>query len=170
MPTILIYWTLLIPLLIVVILVAYAKIYNNSSLKDTNHFLEKIKPKHPIVLREVNLQFWETSGYRSFISPNNECDIYLLEDSIALIRRQVFIVTVHFRPIIITTNVADLTKEFRDLYVCRPIKIFFKETITDEIEIIIPSSISRYYRVQITLKRLTEEQKKCLNYIRDWQV
>jgi hypothetical protein len=61
-----------------------------------------------------------------------------------------------------------LTKEFRDLYICRPTKIFFKEVITNEIEIIIPSSIGNYYWVEITLKRLTQEQKNRLNYIKNW--
>ncbi len=143
LPTILIYWFILSPLLIAIILLIYSKIHNNNSLKATNIFLEKIKDKNLIILRQFNLQLWETSGYRSYISPNNNCDLYLMEDSIVLVRRQVFIVTVHFRPIIITANVFDLTKEFQDLYVCRPSKIFFKEVILNEIEIIIPSSIGK---------------------------
>jgi hypothetical protein len=168
LPTILIYWILLSPLLIVFILLIYSKIHNGSSLKATNNFLEKIKDKNFIILRQVKLQYWERSEYRSYISPNNECDLYLMEDSIALVRRQIFFVTVHFRPIIITANISDLTKEFRDLYICRPTKIFFKEVITNEIEIIIPSSIGNYYWVEITLKRLTQEQKNRLNYIKNW--
>jgi hypothetical protein len=170
LPTILIYWILLSPLSIVVILLIYSKIHNNKSLKATNNFLLKIKEKNYIELRKIKLQFWETSGYRSYISPNNDCDLYLMEDSIVLVRRQVFIFTVHFSPIIITSNVFDLTKEFRDLYVCRPSKIFFKEVITNEIEIIIPSSIGKHYRIEITLKRLAKEQKNHLNYIKNWQL
>ena len=170
LPTILIYWFILSPLLIAISLLIYRKIHNNNSLKATNIVYEKIKDKNLIILRKVNLQFWEICGYRSYISPNNNCDLYLMEDSIVLVRRQVFIVTVHFRPIIITANVFDLTKEFQDLYVCRPSKIFFKEVILNEIEIIIPSSIGKYYRVEITLKQLTKEQKNCLKYIKNWEL
>lgn len=170
MPTILIYWILLSPLLIFIILIIYSKIHNNSSLTATNNFLEKIRNEKFTILRQVKLQFWETSGYRSYLSPNNDCDLYLLNNSIVLVRRQNFLVTVHFRPIIITPHVLDLTKEFHGLYVCKPSRIFFKEVIKNEIEIIIPSSIGKHYRVEITLKQLTTEQIKSLNYIKDWTI
>ena len=154
--------------IILVSLYIYLTFYNNRTKKITNRFLEHANKLNPIVFRNIKIRYWSNSGLKTYVYPNNYCDIYLLDDSLAIIRRQNFILKVFFRPILLTSDTTATKISFNYLDTYKPDNIFFKQTVKGEVDIKLTDLEHNHFKIYITFMGLTNEQLGQLEKIKNW--
>jgi len=142
--------------------------YNKKNLIARKRFVTQASEFKPALLQNVKLRYWTTNGARTMISPNNQCDIYLFDNFLAIIRRQNFMFKVFFAPVLITSDIASTENIFSYLDVYKPARITFNQIVKGEIDIKIKDPIYRHYKIDITFKGLTSEQLIQLAKIKDW--
>ena len=144
------------------------KYYNKKNLIVTERFVHQASEFKPVLFQNIKLRYWTTNGARTGISPNNNCDIYLFDNFLAIVRRQNFIFKVFFAPVLITSDITNTKNIFNYLTVYKPDRVIFKEIMKDQIDIKIKDPIYRHYKIDITFKELTSEQLTQLVKIKDW--
>jgi len=160
-------------MLIPMIIIAYILIrYNNRKTKPlTDRFINEIKLIEPVILRDIKLRYWISTEGRTTLSPNNNCDLYLFDKSLVIIRRQDFIFKVNFAPVLLTQDLEKAMINFGFLKCLKPNKIHFNQTIKGQIEIKVTDSNKKYNKkIDITLKQLTIEQLLQLDIINKWNL
>jgi len=94
----------------------------------------------------------------------------LFEDCLGIVRRQNFIYKVFFPPFLITTDIAKTKCVFDYLNVLKPEKVLFKQIIKGDVDIKLIDPIYKHYRIEITIKGLTNDQINQLNRIKSWSL
>ena len=144
------------------------KYYNKKNLTSTERFISQASQFKPALLQNIKLRYWTTNGARTMISPNNHCDIYLFDNSLAIVRRQNFIFKVFFAPVLVTSDIISTKNIFNYLTVYKPDRINFNQVLKDQIDIKLKDPIYRHYKIDITFKELTSEQLTQFAGIKNW--
>ena len=144
------------------------KYYNKKNLVAIEGFVSHSSEFKPVLLQNIKLRYWTTNGARTGISPNNNCDIYLFDTFLAIVRRQNFIFKVFFAPVLITSDITSTKSIFSYLTVYKPDRVVFNEVMKGQIDIKIKDPIYRHYKIDITFKELASEQLTQLVKIKDW--
>ena len=144
------------------------KYYNKKNSIATERFVHQASEFKPVLFQNIKLRYWTTNGARTRISPNNNCDIYLFDNFLAIVRRQNFIFKVFFGPVLITSDIINTKNIFSYLTVYKPDRVFFNEVMKGQIDIKIQDPVYRHYKIDITFKELTSEQLTQLVKIKDW--
>ena len=156
--------------LIVAFVITYflVKYYNKKNLVTIERFVSQASGFKPAFLQNIKLRYWTTNGARTMTSPNNNCDIYLFDTFLAIVRRQNFIFKVFFAPVLITSDITSTKSIFSYLTVYKPDRVVFNEVMKGQIDIKIKDPIYRHYKIDITFKELTSEQLIQLGKIKNW--
>jgi hypothetical protein len=144
------------------------KYYNKKNLVATERFDSHSSEFKPALFHNIKLRYWTTNRARIEISPNNNCDIYLFDNFLAIVRRQNFIFKVFFAPVLITSDITSTKNIFSYLTVYKSDRVIFNEVMKGQIDIKIKDPIYRHYKIDITFKELTSEQLTQLGKIKDW--
>jgi len=154
--------------IVLVGLFIYLSFYNRRTKTITDRFIEQANKLKPTVFKNIKLRFWRTSGLKTYVYPNNCCDLYLFDNCLAIVRRQNFIFKVFFNPILLTSNTTTTKNIFNYLDTYHPNKIIFKQIIKGELDIKLTDLLYNHYKIGITLKGLTNEQIDQLEKIKKW--
>ena len=144
------------------------KYYNKKNLVAIERFISHSAEFKPALLQNIKLRYWTTNGARTGISPNNNCDIYLFDNSLVIVRRQNFIFKVFFAPVLITSDITTTKSIFSYLTAYIPDRVIFNAVIKGQIDIKIKDPIYQHYKIDITFKELTSEQLTQLDKIENW--
>ncbi len=102
------------------------------------------------------------------MSLNSCCDLYLFDNCLAITRREHFIYTFLFAPILITSDVISAERMFDNIKIYNPDSIIFKEIVQGEIVIKVSDPLYTHYKIELTLRGMTKEQIGKLKRIEDW--
>ena len=155
----------IVALAIIYFLVKY---YNKKNVVATERFASHSSEFKPVLFQNIKLRYWTSNGARTMISPNNNCDIYLFDNFLAIVRRQNFIFKVFFAPVLITSDIISIKSIFSYLTVYKPDRVIFNEVMKGQIDIKIKDPIYRHCKIDITFKELTSEQLNQLVKIKNW--
>jgi hypothetical protein len=144
------------------------KYYNKKNLVAIERFVSHSSEFKPVLFQNIKLRYWTTNGARTGISPSNNCDIYLFDTFLAIVRRQNFIFKVFFAPVLITSDITSIKSIFSYLTVYKPDRVIFNQVMKDQIDIKIKDPIYRHYKIDITFKELASEQLTQLDKIKNW--
>jgi hypothetical protein len=142
--------------------------YNKQTRTTTDKFTEHAKTLNPTVFQNIKIRYWTTNGQKTYVYPNNRCDLYLFDNCLAIVRRQDLIFKVFFTPILITSDIATTKNMFNYLDVYKPDSITFKQIIKGEVDIKLTDLIYKHFKIDITFKGLTNEQTAQLEKIKSW--
>ena len=117
--------------------------------------------------KDIRISYLVASGHKYYPSINNTADIYLFDDFLAIFRTQNFIIQVNLKPSFIGKD-PTITKELLGFTCDKPDKTVFKTTTKGQIEIRLIDPKYQYYKTTITIKGLTDEQRKQFSGITDW--
>jgi hypothetical protein len=154
--------------IVLVGLYIFLTFYNKRALSTTEKFIKQVKVLRATTFHSIKLRYSTTSGLRTEISPNNRCDLYLLDNCLAIVRRQDFIFKVFFAPVIISSDTATTKNMFDYLHIYKPDRITFKQIVKGEVDIKLTDPIYMHYTIDLTLKGLTSEQTNQLEKIKTW--
>lgn len=143
-------------------------IYNKRTQAVIDTFIGQASELKPTVFQNIKLRYTETSGLKTYIYPNNRCDLYLFDNCIAIVRRQDFIFKLLFPPILLTYDVATTKNIFNYLGTYKPDRITINQIVKGEIDIKLTDPTYKHYKTDITLKGLTIEQTTQLEKIKNW--
>lgn len=146
----------------------YFTFYNRRTTTTTNKFLEHVNKLKPTVIQNIKMRYWTTSGLKTYVYPNNFCDLYLFDDCLAIIRRQNFIFKVFFNPILLTSDTMTTKKSFNYLDTYKPDNITFKQIVKGELDIKLTVLRYNHFKIEMTIKGLTNEQLRQLEKIKNW--
>jgi hypothetical protein len=155
-------------LIVLATLYIFLNFYNKKTLAKTDRFISQAGTLMPTVFQNVKLKYWTTKGTRTMISPNNHCDLYLFENSLAIVRRQDFIFKVFFAPVLLTPDIKATKNIFNYLDCYKPDYIHFNEIIKWQIDINLKDPINHHRTIDITFKELTNEHITKLDKIKNW--
>jgi hypothetical protein len=155
----------IVTLAIIYFLVKY---YNKKNLVAIERFVFQASEFKPAVLQNIKLRYWTTNGARTMISPNNQCDIYLFDNFLAIVRRQNFIFKAFFTPVLISSDITSTKNIFRYLTVYKPDRIIFNQVAKGQIDIKVKDPGYNHYKIDITFNELTNEQLTELSKIKNW--
>ncbi len=142
--------------------------YNKRSQTAIDKFIGQASGLRPTIFQNIKLRYSETSGLKTYIYPNNRCDLYLFDNYLAVIRRQDFVFKVFFAPILLTSDIPTTKNIFSYLDTYKPDRITFKQIVKGEVDIKLTDQASKHYTTNITLKGLTNEQTTQLEKIKNW--
>lgn len=142
--------------------------YNKRKRAAIDKFIGQASGLNPIVFQNIKLRYSETSGLKTYIYPNNRCDLYLFDNYLAIVRRQNFVFKVFFAPILLTSDLASTKNIFNYLDSYKPDQITFKQIVKGEVEIKLTDPKYKHSKTDITLKGLTIEQTAQLERIKNW--
>lgn len=143
---------------------------NSSAKPITAAFVEQSSKFAPLVIKDIELTYWEMhrlgTRIRGDLFNNSRCDLYLFSNFMAIVRQHktIFGLT-FFKPILITSEVAQTRPLFIYLEIFKPYKIYFQKS---RITIRIIHSTNGQIKGDITLKNLTEAQLTQLETIKSW--
>ena len=138
---------------------------NNLARPLISKFVEHADALNPIVFRDIRTRYTEFSGYRGYIFFKSSCDIYLFEHYIVVLRRYKFMFKRDLEPIILTSDKVRDKEHFTYLKAYKPDRILFKQVIKDEVEFKYSDLKYNYYKMELTLKGLTPDQKAALERV-----
>jgi hypothetical protein len=143
--------------------------FNNKRKRTAiDKFIEHANGLKPTVFQDIKLRYSETSGQKTYIYPNNRCDLYLFDNYLAIARRQDFVFKVFFTPVLLTSDIATTKNIFNYLDTYKPDRITIKQIVKGEIDIKLTDPTYKHYKTDITLKGLTIEQITQLEKIKNW--
>lgn len=142
--------------------------YNKRKRTAIDRFIGQVSVLRPTVFQDIKLNYSETSGLKTYIYPNNRCDLYLFDKFLAIVRRQDFVFKVFFAPVLLTSDIATTKNSFNYLDIYKPDRITIKKIEKGEINIKFTDPTYKHYKTDITLKGLTIEQTAQLEEIKDW--
>jgi hypothetical protein len=143
-------------------------IYNKQARKAIDTFIGQANGHKPAVFQNIKIRYSETNGLKTYIYPNNRCDLYLFDNYLAIIRRSDFIIKVFFPPIVLTSDISTTKNIFGNLETYKPDQLKFKQIVKGEVEIKINDPTYNNYSRDITLKELSNEQTTQLEKIKNW--
>jgi hypothetical protein len=165
--SIVLFFTIIIVIVLVGLYIFYT-IYNKRTQAVIDTFIGQASELKPTVFQNIKLRYTETSGLKTYIYPNNRCDLYLFDNCIAIVRRQDFIFKLLFPPILLTYDVATTKNIFNYLGTYKPDRITINQIVKGEIDIKLTDPTYKHYKTDITLKGLTIEQTTQLEKIKNW--
>ncbi|MEQ1797981.1 MAG: hypothetical protein ABL872_08510 [Lacibacter sp.] len=118
-----------------------------------------------LTFAKVKMKFSWSTGYKSYISFINYCDIYLADDYVVIMPFQTFPFKAFNEPILLTGSIVNLKSGLGFLKQYIPDKIIFKKVIKGEIEINYHEGNAKYV---IRLQGLNTEEKQHLERIKEW--
>lgn len=142
--------------------------YNKRSQAAIDKFIGQASGLKPTILKNIKLRYSETSELKTYIYPNNCCDLYLFDNFLAVFRRQDFVFKVYFAPILMSSDIASTKNNFNYLHTFKPDRITFNQFIKGEVEIKLTDPKHKHFTTNIILKELTNEQISQLEKIKKW--
>ncbi len=143
--------------------------FNNKRKRTViDKFFGQASGLRPTVFQNIKLRYSETSGLKTYIYPNNCCDLYLFDNYLAIVRRQDFVFKVFFAPVLLTSDIATTKNIFNYLDIYKPDQITVQQIVKGEIDIKLTDPTYKHYKTDITLKGLTIEQTTQLEKIKNW--
>lgn len=155
-------------LLIGVGLYIYFTLHNKRIRIVTEKFIRQVSELNPIVFQNIKISYSETGGQKKQLYINNRCNLYLFNNSLAIVRKQDFIFNVLFAPIVLTSDIVTTKQVFYYLDTYKPNQLIFKQTLKGEIDIKLTDPTYKHYVTEITLQGLTNEQLIQLDRIKNW--
>jgi hypothetical protein len=152
--------------IVLVGLYIFLTFYNKRSQTAIDKFIEQASGLRPTIFQNIKLRYSETSGLKTYIYPNNRCDLYLFDNYLTIVRRQDFVFKVFFAPILLTSDIASTKNNFNYLEAYKPDRITFKQIVKGEVDIKLTDRANKYYTTNITLKGLTNEQTTLLENLK----
>lgn len=156
--------------IVLVALYIFLTFYNKQSQRAIDKFIGQANDLGPTVFQNIKLRYSETTGLKTYIYPNNRCDLYLFDKYLAVVRKQDFVFKVIFAPILLTTDIESTKNNYNYLDTYELDQITFKEIVKRQVEVDIKLTDPKYkhYKTDITLKGLTIEQNAQLEKIKNW--
>ena len=154
--------------IVLVGLYIFLTFYNKRSQTVIDKFIGQASGLRPTVFQNIKLRYSETSGLKTYIYPNNRCDLYLFDNYLAVVRRQDFVFKVFFAPILLTSDIESTKDNFNYLDTYKPDRITFNQIVKGEVDIKLTAPKHKHYKTDITLKGLTKEQTTQLEKIKNW--
>lgn len=154
--------------IVLVGLYVYVILYNKQTRSVIVEFIRQANGLKPTVFQNIKLRYSETSGLKTYIYPNNRCDLYLFDNYLAIVRRQDFVFKVFFAPVLLTSDIATTKNNFNFLDTYKLDRITFKQIVKGELDIKLTDPSYKHYTADITLKGLTKEQITQLEIIKTW--
>ncbi len=154
--------------IVLVGLYIFLTFYNKRTRAAIDKFIVQTSGLSPTVFQNIKLRYSETSGLKTYIYPNNRCDLYLFDNYLAVVRRQDFVFKVFFAPILLTSDIESTKKIYNYLDTYKPDKITFKQMVKEEVGIKLTDPTYKHYKTDITLIVLTNEQITQLEKIKNW--
>lgn len=142
--------------------------YNKRSQTVIDKFIGQASGLRPTIFQNIKLRYSETSGLKTYIYPNNRCDLYLFDNYLAIIRRQDFVFKVFFAPILLTSDITTTKINFDYLVTYKPDRITYKQIVKGEVDIKLTDQANKHDTKNITLIGLTNEQTAQLEKINHW--
>ncbi|PQJ12063.1 hypothetical protein CJD36_009755 [Flavipsychrobacter stenotrophus] len=146
----------------------FVAVCNRQTQRTIKKFTSLVHLLHPTVVSNVKLRYWTTNGGKSTISLNSRCDLYLFDNCLAVTRREHFIYTFSFAPILITSNKINAERMFDYIRIYNPYSIIFREIVQGEIVIKVSDPLYTHYKIELTLMGMTKEQIAKFKRIEDW--
>jgi len=154
--------------IVLVGLYIFLNFHNKRTRTAINKFIGQTSGLRPTVFQNIKIRYSETSGLKTYIYPNNCCDLYLFDNNLAIVRTQDFVFKVFFAPILLTSDKKKKKNTFNYLHTYKPDRITFKQIVEGEVDIKLTDPIYKHYTTDITLKGLTNEQTTQLEKIKNW--
>ena len=142
--------------------------YNKRTRTAIDKFIGQASGLKPIVFQNIKVRYSETSGLKTYIYPNNLCDLYMFDNYLAIVRRQDFVFKVFFAPILLTSDIVSTKNNFNYLDTYKPERITFKQIVKGEVDIKLTDQANKHYTTDITIKGLSNEQTTQLEKIKNW--
>lgn len=155
-------------LIFLMCLYIFLTLNNKRSQIVIDKFIGEASGLRPIIFQNIKLRYSETNGLNIYFYPNNRCDLYLFDNYLAIVRRQIFVFKVFFAPILLTSDIATTKKIFNYLDSYKPHRVTFKEIVKGEVDIKLTDPKYKHYKTEITLKGLSIEQTTQLEKIKNW--
>jgi hypothetical protein len=140
--------------------------YNKRTKPILDKFILHSDSLNPIIFKNIKIRYWTVYGGQMIVYPNNQCDLFLLEDCLGIVRRQDFIYKVFFPPFLISSDIIKTRNTFSYLNIFKPEKVLFKQTTKSEVDIKLIDPAYKHSKIDITLKGLTNEQINQLKKIK----
>ncbi|MBL0139126.1 MAG: hypothetical protein IPP86_11440 [Bacteroidetes bacterium] len=122
----------------------------------------------PKVLYNIKLHYQTSNGAKTYISPNNLCDVYVFDKYFAFVRRKNFVFKVLFAPVLVTSEPDTVKKNFTYLESYKPEQVHFNQQIKGNVDIKLNDPLYKYLKINLTFKELTSEQTAILDKIKEW--
>ena len=163
---ILFYITFLIVLFVAVAVFAFLQ--NKRVNGKIDLFLKDAASLQSSVFVNVNLQYRVINQYKMRVSPYGTSDLYLFDDALVLLRSQHFIFRLLFAPVLITVDPNKWSGRFGYIDIYKPDSIVFNRFLKGVIDIKLSDPKFKTFKIEVRLKKLTEEQMFQLDKMRDW--
>jgi len=154
--------------IVLVGLCIFLTFYNKRTRTAIDKFIGQASGLRPTVFQNIELRYSETSGLKTYIYPNNRCDLYLFDNYLAIVRRQDFVFRVFFAPVLLTSDIATTKNIFNYLDTYKPDRIIFKQIVKGEVDINLTHPKYKHCKTDITFKGLSVEQTTQLEKIKNW--
>jgi hypothetical protein len=142
--------------------------HNKRTLRTIDKFIRQASGLRQTIFENIKLRYSETSGLKTYLYPNNCCDLYLFENYLVVVRRQNFIFKVFFAPVLLTSDMTTTINIFNYLDSYKTDQITFNQIVKGEVDIKLIHKTHKHYTADITLKGLTNEQITQLEKIKKW--
>ena len=154
--------------IVLVGLYIFLTFYNKRTRTVIDKFIGQASGLRPTVFQNIKIRYSETSGLKTYIYPNNRCDLYLFDNYLAVVRKNDFVFKVLFAPLLLTSDIEATKKIFNYLDTYKLDRIIFKQKVKGEVDIKLTDPTHKHYKTDITLKGLSNEQTTKLETIKDW--
>jgi hypothetical protein len=154
--------------LFLIVFYIYTVVSNKRVETITGRFIESSRGLSPILFKNVKTRYYVINGLKEGASPNNWSDLYLFGSNLVIVRRQKYIFTLLFAPIVVTGDMALARNAFGYLEIHKPDSVAFKQILKGEVDIKLSDRTYPSYKTVITLKGLTDEQINLLQRITNW--
>jgi hypothetical protein len=158
---------------LILIVVGYIAMITQNKLFKTyfEKFLVQTKHLECNVIRDIRMRQISrhvTGMGKEYLYLGDTADIYLFDNFMVLFRKQIFVVDLNFKPIIITCDTNNIGKQYSFGDICEPKKFLFRTTVKGEIIITLTNKNYKNSDTIITLKKLSSEQIKHLTKVKEW--
>jgi hypothetical protein len=157
-------------LIVIIGLSIYSNFKNRKNRPKIISFINQTEYLKPSVLKDISIKYLDSNHYMTRSSPNGKCDLYIFDNFIAIIRRQKFIFTIEFEPLIIKAD--DYNKNVIDLnnYLFKTIdRAKFTKYKNDELIIKLKDENFTHFKTEITLRKLKGKHIDKLRPIENWK-
>jgi hypothetical protein len=151
--------------LILVGLFIFSVFKNKIGQKEVDYFLESQRNNDSNCLTNLQMVYEEGNNLKSRISPFDECDIYIFEYYIALLRRQRFIFKFIYKPTFICFDKSKLLNCKNNIDFIFPDKIGFNKFRKNLFEIKFTDKQHKNFKTEIRIKNLTTKQINSLSVV-----
>jgi hypothetical protein len=143
-------------------------ISNRKNQRAVQNFLDLAAPSEPLIIPSIPIRYVTTNGDKGQVSIDNSCDLYLFSNCLAIVRKQNFVFPFQFSPIILTADVAKTRETFADVACYKPTKVKANGAFKGRVNIIIQHPAFKRWKIDITLKSLTDEQVNSIVSLTAW--